>query len=252
MQTIDIVRSLLGPKYKDTALRETIEAIVGADTKMGDLKHPVIIPTVNLTKGGPQFFKTPHHPSFKRDLHLKVSDVAMATSAAPTFFPLAEINDELFADGGLYANSPDLHALHEAEHFLEAEKSTIKMLSIGTTTTQFSFSHKIGRNLGSWAWARGERFIRATISSQQIDTEFVMKHKLKDNYLRIDKVQSREQERDLTLDVATDNAQKTIRGLADATYQDEINNTVLKGMLSNKAKTPVFYDPKTEQPIASE
>ncbi|MFC7698268.1 patatin-like phospholipase family protein [Bradyrhizobium sp. GCM10028915] len=70
---------------------------------------------------------------------MTVVDVALATSAAPAFFSLHQIRGELFADGGLYANSPDHLALHEAEYFLEQPLKDISILSIGTTTSRFSF-----------------------------------------------------------------------------------------------------------------
>ena len=98
---------------------------------MGDLQHRVIIPAVNLTKGAPQMFKTAHHADFKRDHRLRLVDVALATAAAPTFFPISSIGDELFADGGLFANSPDLLALHEAEHFLGSSLPTCGCVALG-------------------------------------------------------------------------------------------------------------------------
>jgi patatin-like phospholipase/acyl hydrolase len=125
----DLYRALWKPKYQAEALHRTIIEIVGADTRLGDLKHRVIVPAVNLTKGKPQVFKTAHHADFRTDLHLKVVDVALATAAAPTYFPIAEIGDSLYADGGLYANSPDLLALHEAEHFLRQPCDAIHVLS---------------------------------------------------------------------------------------------------------------------------
>jgi patatin-like phospholipase/acyl hydrolase len=85
----DLVRALWKPKYGSEALRRTITEIVGNETRLGDLKHRVIVPAVNLTKGRPQVFKTPHHIDYRTDLHLKVIDVALATAAAPTYFPIA-------------------------------------------------------------------------------------------------------------------------------------------------------------------
>ena len=136
----DVLRCAVKPKYDPRALRNTIIDIIGASTSIGDLKHPSIIPTVCLTKGGPQIFKTNHHRDFSRDHRLKAVDVALATSAAPSYFPIAEIGDGLYADGGLYANSPDLIAIHEAEHFFRADITDIRILSIGTTTSKFSFA----------------------------------------------------------------------------------------------------------------
>jgi uncharacterized protein len=236
---VDFFRSFGSAKYPSEPLRRTVAQILGEDTLMGDLKHPVIIPAVNLTKGKPQIFKTDHHPDFKVDHLRKALDVALATSAAPTYFPIATIGDEMFADGGLFANSPDLVALHEAEYFFQQKLEDIFILSIGTTTSKFSFSHTRGLDLGTLAWAR--RFPQVLLSAHQLDVEYILRHKLGEQYLRIDAEQSKEQERDLGLDVATDATQRTIRGLAKATVQDFLNNKTLNQILSRKAEAPVFY-----------
>jgi len=236
---VDLFRSLFKSKYSDSALLKTVESLLGSKTIIGNLKHPTIIPAVNLTKGKPQIFKTAHHPDFKIDWKRIAFKVALATSAAPTYFPVAEMDDELFADGGLYANSPDLLALHEAEHFLKINLDNIRILSIGTTTTQFSFSHAGGRALGIVGW--GKRLAQTMISSQQLDASYILKHKLGDRYLRIDEVQSREQETDLGLDVATLEAQKNIRGIASGSYQANINNPMLSSILNYTAPNPRFY-----------
>jgi patatin-like phospholipase/acyl hydrolase len=236
----DFIRSFRSARYRSEPLRQTIVQILGANTLMGDLRHPVIVPAVNLTKGKPQIFKTDHHPDFKVDHTRNVVDVALATSAAPTYFPIATIGDEMFADGGLFANSPDLVALHEAEYFFKKKPEDIHILSVGTTTSKFSFSYTHGLNLGALAWAR--RFPQVLLSANQLDVEYMLRHKLGERYLRIDAEQSKEQERALGLDVATADAQKTIRGIATATAQEFVNNPMLMKILSCDAVPPVFYN----------
>jgi patatin-like phospholipase/acyl hydrolase len=238
---VDITRYLFRPKYDPGPLRDTIIDILGADTRIGDLKHPCIIPTVCLTKGGPQIFKTDHHPDFRRDHRLKAVDVALATSAAPTYFPIAEIADGLYADGGLYANSPDLIALHEAEHFFEISRTDIRLLSVGTTTSKFSFAHGGGTRFGMMQWAMGQRLVQATISSQQQIVDNVVRHRLRDHYVRLDMEQSREQEQSLALDTANLDAQKTIRSMAAVTAQAAANNPNLAPILSHVAAPPTFF-----------
>jgi uncharacterized protein len=238
---VDLARNIRKPKYQSDALRRTVAGLVGEETRIGELKHPVIVPAVNLTKGRPQVFKTPHHVDFRTDLHLKVVDVALATSAAPTYFPVAEIGDAFYADGGLYANSPDLLALHEAEHFFRLPGSAVRLLSVGTTTSQFSFAHAHGRQLGSFGWWREQRLVNVIIASQQHAVDYMMRHRLGDRYLRLDADQSKEQERHLALDVATPDAQKTIRGLAAATVQSHINDARLRAFLAHTAQAPIFH-----------
>lgn len=242
----DILRSAFSSKYQAEVLKETIIEIVGRDTRIGELRHPVLIPAINLSKGKPQIFKTPHHPDFRLDLNLRVVDVALATSAAPTYFPLAEIGDSLFADGGLYANSPDLLALHEATYFFKADEGSVRILSIGTTTAQFSFGHSKTRSFGITDWFRGQRIMNVIIASQQKSVDYMLRHRLGDRYVRLDTAQSKEQERMLGLDVATDEAQKTIRALAAATVQENINNPMLQEMLGDQAQDAKYYHKVSE------
>jgi uncharacterized protein len=229
-------------KYCTCVLRSTVEGIVGKDTKIGHLPHRVMIPTVNLTKGSPQVFKTDHHPTFQRDWKVPIVDVALATSAAPTFFPLHRIGGELFVDGALYANSPDDLALHEAEHFLEQARSDISMLSIGTTTAKFSFSNSSETNLGWMGWMDNQRLPRVMIASQQLNAEYMIRHRLKDKYLRIDHQQSPEQERYLALDVASSGAIADLKALAESSVRDALGKTNLPALLQHVAARPTFYN----------
>jgi uncharacterized protein len=237
----DVLRSALGPKYGSAALRNTVADIIGAETTIGHLKHPCIIPTVSLTKGGPQIFKTDHHIDFSSDHRLKAVDIALATSAAPTYFPVAEIGDGLYADGGLYANSPDLIAVHEAEHFLGVAPPDIRVLSIGTTTSRFSFSHGSGTQFGLLQWAMGQRLVQATLSSQQQIAHHIMQHRFGSRYVRLDAEQSREQQGSLSLDTAHQDAQKTIRSLSDVTARAAFANPDLAPILSNISPPPKFF-----------
>jgi len=237
----ELFRGLLAPKYRQDGLRAALREFIDPVALIGDLKHPVVIPTINLTKGKPQVFKTPHHRRFERDHRETVHDVALATSAAPTFFPLAQVGDELFTDGGLCANTPDLVALHEAEYFFQVPTEQVSILSIGTTTSQFSFSHSVGRNLGILSWFYDTRLISVILSSQQKMTEYMLGHKLGDRYIRIDSIQSKAQERDLGLDIATLSAQSTIKGIANAALRESISNPNLQEMLQHHPLEREFF-----------
>ena len=239
---IDLGRSALSAKYSGKELRETVKSILKDDPKIGQLKHRIIVPAVNLTKGKPQIFKTPHHPNFYRDKRLRAVDVAMATSAAPTYFPVAEIEDELFADGGLYANSPDILALHEAQHFLKQDIQNIHVLSVGTTTAKYSFAHQSGQDMGSIDWLSGQRLTSVMLAAQQQSVDYMIGHRLGQRYVRIDATQSPEQERHIALDVATIVAQKNIRGLAMGSMQSVIGEPRLQKMLQHRAQAPQFFN----------
>ncbi|WP_392354042.1 CBASS cGAMP-activated phospholipase [Brevundimonas sp. LF-1] len=241
-KTVALLPNAKRARYGPDALRQTVVDLVGGETRLGDLDHRVMIPAVNLTKGLPQVFKTSHHPTFVRDWRLKVVDVALATSAAPTFFPLHRIAGELFADGGLYANAPDHLALHEAEHFLRQPLESIRMLSIGTTTSRFSVSNAIGVNLGWMGWMEDQRLPNVMIAAQQENTNYMMGHRLGERYLRIDQVQSKEQERSLALDVASPAAKADLQALAEASVRQHLGKGVLPTLLGHRAEAPTFYN----------
>lgn len=242
MKRLSLMSNARHAKYRAGALRTTIASIIDQEKTIGHLQHRVMVPAVNLSKGSPQVFKTDHHPTFQRDWRVPVVDVALATSAAPTFFPLHKIRGELFADGGLYANSPDHLALHEAEHFLEERLEDISVLSIGTTTSRFSFSNSGETDLGWMGWMDNQRLPRVMISAQQLNTDAMMGHRLKSRYLRIDHQQSPEQERKLALDCASRGAIDDLRALAESSVRDNLGKGPLSSFLQHIAAPATFYN----------
>jgi uncharacterized protein len=201
------------PRYATNALREVIEELLPSSLKLRDAKRPVAVPAVNVTQARPQIFKSRHHENWIRDSKLSVQSVALATSAAPTFFSLAEVDGHFYVDGGLFANAPDLVAIHEAETFYGVTVDAMRVLSVGTTTQSYSLSFANGREYGIVEWMRQNRLFSITISAQQQFFEQIAKHRLGDRFLRIDEEPSAEQAQDLGLDVATPAATKTLTAL---------------------------------------
>jgi patatin-like phospholipase/acyl hydrolase len=207
-------------RYSTDPLRAAITTLIPENATLNDAVHPVAIPAVNLTQGQPQVFKTSHKADWTRDKKYKVVEIALATSAAPTLFELAEVGGNLYADGGLFANAPDLIAIHEAEHFFAVPVNSIRLLSVGTTTKSYSVSFGAGRNFGIADWMEQQRLLSVIISSQQQFVDRLVSHRLAERYLRIDHQPSQEQSIDLGLDVATAVARKTLKGLADKAVTD--------------------------------
>jgi predicted acylesterase/phospholipase RssA len=150
--------------------------------------------------------------------------VAIATAAAPTFFELAEVGGNLYVDGGLFANSPDLIAIHEAEYFLGVPINAIRLLSVGTTTKSYSIAFSAGRSFGIGDWMDEDRLFSVTISSQQQFVGQLVAHRLDDRFVRLDHEPSAEQTRDLGLEVTTEAARKTLIGLAEKTVTDALGD----------------------------
>ena len=126
------------PKYGKKHLKDALAKIFG-NAKIGDLKHRVIIPTINYSSGKVQLFKTRHHPTFITDCKRSLVDVAMSTAAAPIYFPVYHTGYGDFVDGGLVANHPGFFAILEVKQFLDTEESDISMLHIGTFRRTYKF-----------------------------------------------------------------------------------------------------------------
>lgn len=101
-------------KYRADALRSALEAAVG-DRTLDAATRRLIVPAVNLARGEPVVFRTPHLPGSARHRNCRAVDVALATTAAPTYFPHAEIEPgSAYCDGGLWASNPAVVAYAEA------------------------------------------------------------------------------------------------------------------------------------------
>ncbi|MFA6063620.1 MAG: CBASS cGAMP-activated phospholipase [Gallionella sp.] len=237
----DLFKHRNKPRYSSTPLRDAIALLIPEDALLGDAIHPVAIPAVNVTEGRPQVFKTRHKSEWHRDWKLKAIDVALATSAAPTFFELAEVSGSLYSDGGLFANAPDLIACHEAEHYFNVPIDAIRILSIGTTTKSYSISFNAGREFGVADWMQDARLFSVMISAQQQFVDQLMSHRLGDQYFRLDKEPSQEQASDLGLDVATPVAIQTLKALAAKATTDLIGNR-LDSYLAHTPQLTLFKD----------
>ncbi len=59
-------------------------------------------------------------------------DVALATSAAPVYFPAARVDDHRLIDGGVWANNPSVVSIAEAVSLLDVPLRAIRVLNVGT------------------------------------------------------------------------------------------------------------------------
>lgn len=218
-------------KYSQVGLRQAIEAIFPADASLSMAQHAVIVPALNLTHGEPQIFKTRHNETYHRDYRYRVVEIALATSAAPVYFPITELDHQLFADGGLFANAPDLAALHEAEKFLNIDAAAVRMLSIGTTTSKYAIGHNRDKDFGAIQWMRGARLLDVMLSAQRQMSIQIVRHRLADRYVEIDNVPADEIWATVGLDRGDDVAHATLRGLASRDASRKLATAQLRDML---------------------
>ena len=146
----------LASSYSRTPLKNILQKTF-KNKRLGQIKKPLIIPTVDLTKGGVFLRKSSYDSEFTRDKEVLVSDAILSSCAAPTFFDPHESAPYLHADGGLWANNPSLVAAIDAKRRLGINLEDMRILSIGTGTSKiaYPFNHtstvnKIKNKICGW------------------------------------------------------------------------------------------------------
>jgi len=126
------IKMIFGAKYDNKALRELAYSIFGEKT-LWDIKHKVCIPSFCLDTASNYVFGS---DDFNKDV--KLVDVVLATSAAPTYFPVHFIPEYgHFVDGGVWANNPAFVGIDEAlKYHVGKTHQSYRILSLGNINTK--------------------------------------------------------------------------------------------------------------------
>ena len=149
---LGLLRQLMKPKHSSANLENALSEILG-ERKFGESRCRLAIPTYDAVGGRAFVMKTAHHERFVHDINALAVDVAMATSAAPTYFEAREFPahpGSYYVDGGIWANSPAMVGLTEAIGFLGAKPEEIDILNIGTTSSPFSIADRRRSGVAQW------------------------------------------------------------------------------------------------------
>lgn len=169
-----------GGKYSSEALRNALYETFG-EKRIGDSHNLLCIPCYSITDNKPCIFKYDHSANgsiHNRDNNLKCIDVALATSAAPTYFPIV-YNKEIgkcLVDGGVFSNNPALVGVIEAiRFFVGSEKVYQKasILSISSVRKENKESHNIIMNRAFLNWK--EKLFDVFLDSQDEFHDYILK-----------------------------------------------------------------------------
>lgn len=152
----------LREKYASDALKKNLLKFYG-DCRLKDALTTIIIPAYDISQDDNVFFKSDKAKlDLARDFYFR--DIAQATSAAPTYFKPAQIQDiskkknYTLVDGGLALNNPTMSAcVHALKLF--GRDSDFLIVSIGTGTNnpvtpgKLSFGGKNISDGGKLEWA---------------------------------------------------------------------------------------------------
>ena len=123
-------QAVICSKYSNRALKKALIDVFGS-RKIAESNNLLCIPSYNVTCAQTRVFKK-DYGFFNQDSQKTYVDVALATSAAPTYLPLHSINNVDYIDGGLWANDPTQVALSEFLYSFAGEYDGLDILSIST------------------------------------------------------------------------------------------------------------------------
>lgn len=242
--------NVISSHYDSEPLRHVLISWFG-DKIIADLKHPVVIPAINYSTGKINVFKTPHHPNLKQDYKQKIVDVALATSAAPTYFKRHKIDKNEYVDGGLFANNPSLIGLHEADYMFNHPVEDMRILSIGTVSAIQSGDPKFKNSGGYYDWGHGkvtqaaQNIIDIVLSSQQQ----LMGHIVRQRFLKcpnqlqvIDATPTLNGSKYIGLDEVSLNAIKVLTSTAEQSVKEALGQIEVIRIIEQLALNPRWFN----------
>ena len=245
------VTHLFGAKYNNDNLGNIAKDFFG-DMTLKDIhdKHKgekiFMVPSFSLNPGGSEkrenFRPVVYNSCYIKFQDEKLRDIALRTSAAPTYLPIVE---KEFIDGGVAINHPALSALSFAVSNNESEKAkyrfeapkkkglswdikTTKILSLGCGTSNGSFVTPKIIAKGDWGlWQWRSHIANLMIESNVQCSEYYVRQLLPEsNYLRLqpdfsgDDIYKEFKDTPLDLDVKDVDVLEKLREATNAYYEN--------------------------------
>lgn len=250
-QTIDYF-GLGSPLYKADKLEQMLDAYFG-DIRLADLVKPCLFPAYDIESGKAIFFNQINAYHHMNQNYL-VKEVVRASTAAPSYFPIAKISDHFegrtysLIDGGVFANNPALCAYIEACKFpFQPSPSDIMILSLGTGSNGRTYPYGSSSKWGKIGWVIPVIDIYGSAASQTVDHQLKVLyqcHHVKDQYLRIEPDLS-QYDVSSQMDNVSKKNMKALESVGEKiveTYSDEIKNFTRKLYVSQIGRqSNAFY-----------
>lgn len=238
-----LIKQICKGKYENIGLCEVLDRLF-EDKKMKDAKTNLCIPTTNLTGAVPVVFKKGHCPEHTRDPEISMKDVALATTAAPTFLPIAKI-DALahdFIDGGLWANDPSLVGLIEAINIFvgeDKEYKNIELLSIASVSAQVGKMVQKNHQNSYLSWCGGKDLIDLIMQLQTKATQNYINHLCQGlPYIKCTRISEPDlsvvQAKNINLDSINQDELKTLESLGNMIGYEWVKEINIKELFTQK------------------
>ena len=147
-----LIERMFHTRYDSTGLRESLQKFL-EQKSMSDVSENIAVTSFDTSNSKPVIFRSVYGKDNGQFNDVKLVDIALATSAAPTYFPAAEAGNSYMIDGGIWANCPAMVGITESLKFFNQNLRDIRILSIGTTTEP-QFINRDQQKGGLITWAK--------------------------------------------------------------------------------------------------
>lgn len=149
---------LSGPKYSLDPLRESVERRLGKST-ISEATRDLVVTSYDMTGSEPYFFKR-WRALESPERNFPIAEAALATSAAPTYFPSHGLRGRALVDGGVFAANPSVAAIAEALGRQSDEPAGLRpddlfLVSVGTGEFETGYSQSKVSKWGEIGWVTG-------------------------------------------------------------------------------------------------
>ena len=175
------LEGLTDEKYSNEGLIGVLEDQFD-DATLGDALTGTMVTTYDMQSRRPIFLKS-WDP---RDVAVQMSDAALATSAAPTFFQPVQLNiggqARTLIDGGIFVNTPTVSAYAEAIRIFPDETDFF-VLSLGTGESTQQLDYQDAVNWGKLEWL--PELLECMFDGMSDASDYQMRRLLGENYIRL-------------------------------------------------------------------
>ncbi|MEG4494845.1 patatin-like phospholipase family protein [Microcoleus sp. D3_18_C4] len=166
-------------QYGKEGIEEFLKEAFGQNLKISELPTScdVTVCSYDIKNDKPHYFT-------KESEDWLVWQAARATSAAPSFFPVAEFNKSgqasKFIDGGVFINNPALNLYYKAKEMNPQKQIILVSLGTGEATNEYNPS-----NDGATGWLKNGALLEIMMKGVSKNVDEIMQKILKENYYRM-------------------------------------------------------------------
>lgn len=240
---MSLKQALCMSKYSSVNLQAALVKVFGSK-KIKESKNLLCIPAYNITAAMPRVFKK-DYGHLNQDDEKQFVDVALATAAAPTYFPIKEIDSVQYVDGGLYANDPIVVALTEAvfkgywikkaDERSEDDYDSVQILSVSSCELPAGdFAKKLRRSFLGWKDTLFDAYSEGQTKQNRFFIEQIKEHL--DFDVKIERIVngpvSGVQANEISMDNASASAMKLLKAIGSITGNEAKNRDFVKKIFS--------------------